>query len=80
MQILIEKEYFYASSKGTDPIDYFRKHGAVTLSVTSLHKEIFYQGSNESSASTHVCILPSRYSVVYSRGLSIAKAFKAHSS
>lgn len=35
--------------------------------------------SNESSASTHICILPSRYSLAYSRGLSIAKVFKAHS-
>ncbi len=35
--------------------------------------------SNESSASIHVCIPPSRYSVAYSSGLSIAKAFKVHS-
>ena len=41
--------------------------------------EIYYHGSNESSASTHVCIPPSRYRLAYSRGLSIAKEFKAHS-
>ena len=34
--------------------------------------------SNESSASTHICIFPSRYNLAYSSGSSIAKAFKAH--
>ena len=51
---------------------------AVALSLAPLDKE-FYHGSNESSASIHICIQPSRYSVAYLRGLSIAKAFKAHS-
>ena len=39
----------------------------------------FYHSSKESSASTYICIFPSRYSLAYSSGSSIAKAFKAHS-
>ena len=35
--------------------------------------------SNESSASIHVCMVPSRYNLAYSNRLSIARAFKAHS-
>ena len=44
---------------------------------TSLYRN--YHNSKESSASTHICIFPSRYSLVYSSGSSIARAFKAHS-
>ncbi len=33
----------------------------------------------EDSASTHICIFPSRYNLAYSSGSSIARAFKAHS-
>ncbi len=40
--------------------------------------EIQYS-SNESFASTHICIFPSRNSFAYSSGSSIAKAFKAYS-
>lgn len=46
---------------------------------SSIQRKIYYHNSNESSASIHICIPPSRYSVAYSRGLSIATAFKAHS-
>ena len=46
---------------------------------SSIQRKIYYHESNESTASTHVCIPSSRYNVAYSRGLSIAKAFKAHS-
>ena len=44
-----------------------------------MQRKICYHNSIESSTSTHVCIPHSRYSVAYSSGLSIAKAFKAHS-
>ena len=40
---------------------------------------IVYHSSKESSASTHICIFPSRYNLAYLSGSSIAKAFKAHS-
>ena len=33
---------------------------------------------SESSASTQICIVPSRYSLAYSSGSSIASAFNAH--
>ena len=63
-----------------------RAHGAQTKERTGLYhnqssvqRKICYHNSNESSASIHVCIPPSRYSVAYSSGLSIAKAFKVHS-
>ena len=46
---------------------------------SSIQRKIYYHNSNESSASIHICIPPSRYSVAYSRGLSIAKAFKVYS-
>ena len=35
--------------------------------------------SKESSASTHICILPSRYNRAYSSGSSIASVFNAQS-
>ena len=41
--------------------------------------QTFYHNSNESSASIHICILPSRYNFAYSSGSSIASAFNAHS-
>ena len=41
--------------------------------------KIIYQSSNESSASIHICIVPSRYNLAYCRGLSTARAFNAHS-
>ena len=38
-----------------------------------------HHSSNESSASTHICIVPSRYNFAYSSGLSMASAFNAQS-
>ena len=34
--------------------------------------------SRESSESTHICIIPSRYNLAYSSGLSMASVFNAH--
>ena len=51
----------------------------IYFALSYVSRKIYYHNSNESSASTHVCIPPSRYSVAYSRGLSIAKAFKVYS-
>ena len=39
---------------------------------------ILFYISSESSASTKICIVPSRYSLAYSSGSSIASAFNAH--
>lgn len=47
--------------------------------MLSIRYKFIYHISTESSASTHVCIFPSKYNLAYSRGSSIAKAFKAHS-
>ena len=38
-----------------------------------------HHSSNESSASTHICIVSSRYNFAYSSGLSMASAFNAQS-
>ena len=38
-----------------------------------------HHSSNESSASTHICSVPSRYNFAYSSGLSMASAFNAQS-
>jgi protein AbiQ len=40
---------------------------------------LHYHNSSESSASIHICIFLSRYSLAYSSSSSIVKAFKAHS-
>ena len=44
-----------------------------------MRKYPVWKSSNESSASTHICIVPSRYNFAYSSGLSIASAFNAQS-
>ena len=44
-----------------------------------MRKYPVWKSSNESSASTHICIVPSRYNFSYSSGLSIASAFNAQS-
>ena len=52
-------------------------HGKMTILNKRCWKN--YHSSNESSASTHICIVPSRYNFAYSSGLSIASAFNAQS-
>ena len=42
-------------------------------------KEWFKSSEDESSASTHICIVPSRYNLAYSSGSSMASAFNAQS-
>ena len=44
-----------------------------------LDRSYLYHTSRESPASIHICIVPSRYNLACSNGLSIARTFNAHS-
>ena len=49
------------------------------LAIPSVYMVVYAECySYASSASTHICIVPSRYSLTYSSGSSIARAFNEH--